>query len=418
MSISTIKDKKIGFLANFQETKLEAVCSHVDKKLNEARFALNELEFPTSRTETWKYTRVGRILNASWSIQKVDKAIDITPYLVAEDIPVVVFVNGFFRADLSRLSSESGIAIQSFAEAKKGHKILEGHFAEIAYHHKDIFTALNTVHNTGGAVIHVGKEVQAQKPIHILHLISGEDTVAMPRHLVVLETGAKLELVMSNHSLDNKKSFSNVVSELFVGENASLHIDKFQQLNHDSFELCTEHVAQESNSRFHINTITQSGLWTRNNLHISVDGVNCETNLFGIYSPRNNSHVDNHTIVDHRAPHCVSNELYKGLLYDKSTGVFNGKVFVRQLAQKTNAFQQNANIVMGDDASMNSKPELEIYADDVKCSHGSTTGQFDEEAVFYLKARGICETNARELLVEAFLGEVWEAVIHRPKSTT
>jgi len=141
-----------------------------------------------------------------------------------------------------------------------------------------------------------------------------------------------------------------------------------------------------------------------------VDGENCETNLYGAYMPHNKEHVDNHTIVDHLRPHCESNELYKGVIYDKASGVFNGKVFVRQAAQQTNAFQQNANILMTDDATMNSKPELEIYADDVKCSHGSTTGQFDEEALFYLMQRGISEDQARRMLVKAFISEVIEKI--------
>ncbi|MGB1031012.1 MAG: SufB/SufD family protein, partial [Flavobacteriales bacterium] len=150
----------------------------------------------------------------------------------------------------------------------------------------------------------------------------------------------------------------------------------------------------------------------RNNINVRVNGENCETNLYGTYRTYGKQHVDNHTMIDHKVPHCESNEHYKGILYDKSSAVFNGKVFVREDAQKTNAFQQNANILMSDDASMNAKPELEIYADDVKCSHGSTTGQFDEEAIFYLMARAISETNARELLVEAFLGEVQEQLHH------
>ena len=169
-------------------------------------------------------------------------------------------------------------------------------------------------------------------------------------------------------------------------------------------------VAQAANSTATVNTITLDGGLVRNDLRFDVNGSNCTTNLYGLYPLRGKQHVDNHTVVDHKVPHCESNEHYKGILNDQSTGVFNGKVFVRQDAQKTNAFQSNQNILLTDTADMNSKPELEIYADDVKCSHGSTTGQFDEEAVFYLRSRGIGEENARKLLIQAFADDVLDNV--------
>jgi Fe-S cluster assembly protein SufD len=176
--------------------------------------------------------------------------------------------------------------------------------------------------------------------------------------------------------------------------------------NDESFHIATDQVHQERDSYFKINTITLSGKLVRNNLNILVDGENCETNLNGAFLLQDGQLVDNHTIVDHLKPNCNSNELYKGVLNGKSIGVFNGKVFVRQNAQKINAFQSNANVLLSEDASMNSKPELEIYADDVKCSHGSTTGQMDEEAIFYLRTRGISDQSARALMTQAFIGDV------------
>ena len=183
-------------------------------------------------------------------------------------------------------------------------------------------------------------------------------------------------------------------------------VDKIQAEGAGDFHIGTEQVIQERDSTFTLTTSTFSGSIVRNNVQVQVIGENAETNLFGTYLLNDKQVVDNHTTVDHKVAHCISNELYKGVLDDASTGVFNGKVFVRQDAQKINAFQSNANVLLSDNASMNSKPELEIYADDVKCSHGSTTGQIDEEAIFYLRARGISEKSAKSLLLHGFIGDV------------
>ena len=193
---------------------------------------------------------------------------------------------------------------------------------------------------------------------------------------------------------------------MFLKENSHLTIYKLQNENSETSHISTEQVYQEGDSKFNVNTITMGGELVRNNLNIIIDAMNCETNLNGLYLTEGKQHVDNHTLVDHRKPHCQSNELYKGVMKGQSTGVFNGKVFVRQDAQKTNAFQSNKNILLSDDSSIRSKPELEIYADDVKCSHGSTTGQLDEEGIFYLRSRGISEANAINLLMNAFASDV------------
>jgi Fe-S cluster assembly protein SufD len=191
-----------------------------------------------------------------------------------------------------------------------------------------------------------------------------------------------------------------------LGKGAKLTIHKLQLENGADYHFSRENARQDKDATLTINTLTLSGNLVRNDVHVKVAGQNAETNLNGAYILKNNQLVDNHTVVDHLVAHCQSNELYKGVLYDKSTAVFNGKVFVRPDAQKINAFQSNANVLLSDDASVNSKPELEIYADDVKCSHGSTTGQLDESAVFYLRARGLSEKSAKELLVSAFISDV------------
>ena len=283
----------------------------------------------------------------------------------------------------------------------------------MAFAKKTSFITLNAAYPTAGAFIHAAAKATASKPIHLVHVTTAENMLSQPHHLIVAERSSKLDVVMSSVNTGGS-GFVNAVTEVVVNENADVSMNKLQHEGAGMSQIATEEVLQKSDSRFAINTITLSGDLVRNNLNILVDGTNCETHLNGLYLPTGKEHVDNHSVVDHRLPHCESHELYKGILDGKSTGVFNGKVFVRQDAQKTNAFQSNANILMSDDATINSKPELEIYADDVKCSHGFTTGQFDEEALFYLRSRGISKANAQKLMMLAFAGDVVEKINLEP----
>src|SRR5690606_13967726 len=228
------------------------------------------------------------------------------------------------------------------------------------------------------------------------------NTLSQSRNLFIGNVGSKVKIIESFINVCGEKNFNNHVSEFFVAENTHLEYNKIQDKKENNFSIATEQVYQEANSNFTINTATFNGALVRNNLNIEVDASNCETNLNGLYLGKNKDQIDNHAVVDHKKPHCNSNEVYRGVLDDESTGVFNGKVFVRQDAQITNAFQQNNNILLSDNATANSKPELEIYADDVKCSHGSTTGQIDEEAIFYLQSRGISKKGALKLMINAF----------------
>jgi Fe-S cluster assembly protein SufD len=263
---------------------------------------------------------------------------------------------------------------------------------------------------TDGAFIQIKANEVLETPIQIINIGTGTNTIAATRNVIVADKNSKASILISYFSENANETFTNAITELIVKENAHLSIDKLQLENNTSYQVSTEQIHQDKNSTFTINTITLNGALVRNNLNILVDGTNCESNLNGVYILKGQQHVDNHTMVDHRVPHCNSNESYKGVMYDKSTAVFNGKVFVRKDAQKTNAFQNNANVLLSNDATVNSKPELEIYADDVKCSHGSTTGQLDEEAVFYLRARGISENSARQLIVSAFMNDIIEKI--------
>ena len=380
--------------------------THVDN----AKRLLDELDFPTSRTEDWKYTRTGKLQNEVWTIQPSNAA--ITPTLIGELNAVnVVFVNGFYRADLSDTHAQSGVCVSALSALNSAEKERASEVAgNIAKDDFNLFCALNTAFAADGLYIRVDKNTAAEKPIHIHFIQQGETVISLPRLVVDVATSASLHIVTSHHSADAAKAWCNGVAEVRVGSNGTMHWDKIQNESDANFSILQEFVEQEKDSQFTINTLTVNGGWVRNNLSIAINGQNCETNLSGFYMPRRKQLVDNHTLVDHKVPQCNSNELYKGILTDQSTGVFNGKVYVRPDAQKTNAFQNNANIIMSDDAQMNTKPELEIYADDVKCSHGTTTGQFDEEALFYLRARGLGVDSAKRLLVSAFIGDVLNKV--------
>lgn len=366
-----------------------------------AKAALELIDIPTRRTEAWKYTRVNKIISGDWKTSSNMESKELKD--VNWKGSYATFVDGKW-ADSDFNSQTAGCTCASIAKAKETHTEAFAKIGSLSGHETDLFEALNAVNAEDGVFIHIEKNQLIEDPMW-LDFQSTEGVASHPRNLIIVEEGAQLNMAMTHR--DATRAFHNGCTEIFLGANARLHIDFIQETG-ERFDLNTVWVAQEKDSNFTLTTITQNADWVRNNVNVRINGSGCETNLYGSYRCRNKEHVDNHTMIDHKVPHCDSNELYKGILYDKSTGVFNGKVFVREDAQKTNAFQQNANIVMDDSASMNSKPELEIYADDVKCSHGSTTGQFDEEAIFYLMARGISENNARELLVEAFLSEVSE----------
>lgn len=346
---------------------------------NEAKKALEELDIPTSRNEDWKYTKVTKILNEEYKNNVLSK-INIANY--ESYAKLMVYDNGKLNTEISNFESRiSNLKTLPYLNLSK-----------------NIFTSLNLSYFTDGSQIE--SEISN---IAIVHFAGG-NSFSNLHHVFKATKGTESSIDLYFIS-DEEINFSNIVIQCEVEENAHLKLNIFQNEGTKSSQVNLVHCYQHKNSKFTIHTISTGGNLTRNDLNIIVDGENCESILNGIYLTDENQHVDNHTLVDHRKPHCYSNEKYKGIMNGNSTGVFNGKVFVRQDAQKINAYQSNQNILLSDDATINTKPELEIYADDVKCSHGSTTGQLDEEAMFYLQARGIGKESARKLLVQAFLDE-------------
>jgi Fe-S cluster assembly protein SufD len=399
----TIQQNKLALFT--EQLTLSNLAFSSDLK-EEALAVLTKSDFPTTRQEDWKYTRVGRIASIKASQTQENAAIKL-PGTLNDTALLFVFDNGRFRADLSSLILPAGIKVKALTSCASDELSLVG---TLVKQENQVFTALNTAYASDGILIHIERNQKIHTSIHVLNILSGENTASFTRNLIVCDDFSQAHIVQEYRSQEASTSVNNVITEIFVGANSHLTIDKIQHEEQGNFAVLTEQVDQKKDSTFTINTITLDGTLVRNNLNIEVNGSNCESNLNGAYLLKDNQHVDNHTIVDHKVAHCLSNELYKGIIYDKATAVFNGKVFVRKDAQKINAFQSNGNVLMSDDASVNSKPELEIYADDVKCSHGSTTGQLDDEAIFYLRARGLSEKAARNLMVSAFIGDVLDKI--------
>lgn len=411
MSVVEQIDFKQEFLSGIQPS---AIVPLQEKEISLE--ALSLMQFPTKKDEYWKYANVATITKGQFVSKPSTAHVDITPYKIPNlDAYRIVFVNGFLRTDLSDDVAEAGLICQNIGDtAVQDNAVFQKHFNQVVAKNQHIFNEMNTAFATGGLFITAEKNVVVSKPIHIIHISTEEGAFSVPRHLIVAQQSSQLKVVSSFKSTTTAATFTNAVAELVVEPNAHLDYNKIQYELDQANQVSSDFVYQFKDSVYNGNTITLNGAWVRNNLSIALDGENCDSRLFGLYPIKGNQFVDNHTLVDHRKPNCLSNELYKGIADGNSTGVFNGKVFVRQDAQKTNAFQQNNNIILSDSGAIFAKPELEIYADDVKCSHGCTIGQFDEEAVFYLRSRGISEQKARNLMVYAFAEEVLDNITIEP----
>lgn len=386
------------------------------QKRKEAMSFFAQLGFPTTKHEEWKYTNVAKLMKQDL---KVGQNSDLTLAAIQEKVflpnlesNVLTFVNGIWREDLSKIL-DTDLTIKPLQEvSKENPDLLEKYFAQNTNDKEEAFTALNTAFAQEGFFIHVPKNTVAKYPI-ALYFISDtrvENIVAQPRNVFVIEQNANCTIIEKYDTLGENINFHNVVNEFDVAPNARVEHYKLQNDSENSYQVNTTQVHQAQDSNYSNTTISLQGAMIRNNLNIALDGQNCEAYMFGLYMADKKTHIDNHSAVDHQKPHSYSEELYKGILDDHSTGVFNGKIFVRQDAQKTNAYQQNRNILLSDTATINTKPQLEIWADDVKCSHGATTGNLDKEALFYLRSRGIGETEARSLLIKAFAGDILEKI--------
>lgn len=377
----------------------------------------NKLGIPTSRNEEWKYTRIAAVFNKEFSISPSQpisvEEIDTVRLPGHEEANELVFVNGVFMDAFSTLRSASLIVLPM-------QQAIEGEYKEIITRHlghsgkyiRDGIHALNTAFVQQGLFLQVKRGREVEHPVYIYNITDARSSnvLAQPRTLINVSENAKVQLVETYATLGAEESFTNQVTEIVVEQDARVEYYKIQNDASQNSQVSTTHFKQTGKSHVHAVTITLNGGIVRNNLNIAMAADHSEAHLYGLYFLKGNTHADNHTVVDNIRPHCLSNELYKGIVDDQATAVFNGKIFVQPLAQKTNAFQSNKNILLSDDATVNTKPQLEIYADDVKCSHGCTVGQLDDEGLFYLRSRGISESTARSMLIHAFAIDILEHI--------
>lgn len=375
------------------------------------------LGLPDVKSEAWRYTNVQRALKeADFKLQV--QALPVTAAQVsAATIPGLdcyraVLVNGHLQANLSDLPSIAGITISKLSEATQ-QSSFETFFNKHPHLADQPFAALNTALFADGLFLELKANAVLDKPLHIVHVYTlAKDGFIQPRHLWVIHphaSGVVVENTLGLH--DSAIAFVNGVTEVVLEENAELWHYNVQNMAQNSRHIYHTSATQQRYSRYHhYNFTLPHATLTRNNLSVALNGSYTETDLHGLYLATDNQHVDNHTFVDHQVPNCNSSELYKGVLLDNANGVFTGRIHVHRDAQKTNAFQQNNNLLLSQKADINSQPQLEIYADDVKCSHGFTVGQFSEEALFYLRSRGIGAEAAKTLLVKAFAFDITDQV--------
>lgn len=410
-NMSTIVEDSLyqQLVSSFQ--KLEREPSDLTALRQQAFDRFQQEGFPTVKNEEWKYTNLQPLVHASYTLgTPVDgDAVDVSK----ADIPGldayrIVLVNGQYVLGLSSLEKETDLLVKPIDKAYTETNF-QKHYARHADKSENVMVQLNTALATAGVYVSVAKNKVVSKPIHIIHVATGEDAFfAQTRNLIVLEPQAELEVIESFITADGAaRNVHNKVTEIVVAENAKMQHYYLQVADVTSHYVMHTEVYQEQHSLYNnYNCNLPGASFVRNNINVRLDADQVESHLYGINLTADRQLVDNHTVVDHLKPHCESYEWYKNIPQDESIAVFNGKIFVREDAQKTNAFQQNNNMLIGEKSTVYTKPQLEIFADDVKCSHGCTMGQFDDDALFYLRARGIGEEAARVLLVHAFAFDV------------
>jgi len=383
----------------------------------EALHHFQKLGLPGNKTEEYRFVPITRALEKNFNFDQLNplesniKSIDefLIPDLEAN---IIVFINGIYSPDFSKvISPENEIIISDLRKAVNQSEA-PVYFEKYLKAFVDPFTALNAALWQDGIFIQIPARTKVEKPVFILHINDAEksQSICHTRLLVVLEEGSELTLIERSASVGTNNIFHTFAEEIVVKENASLDYVKIQNDEGKLHQVANSMIHQSNKSKLNTFTLTLNGSLIRNNFNIAIDGENCESHFYGLYVLNGNTIADNHTVVDHIKPNSFSNELYKGVMDGNSKGVFNGKIFVRPNAQKTNAFQSNRNILLTDTATINTKPQLEIWADDVKCSHGCTSGQLDEEALFYLRSRGIPLETAKAMLLYAFAAETLEPI--------
>ena len=392
----------------------------INHKRDEAFEKFRELGFPTSRLENYKYTDLRDALAVDYGLNFSRIRFAVDPYNVFKcDVPGIssylyfVVNDAFYPVNIERNNSlPEGVIIGSLKKAAEEHpELVKKYFGKLSEKQQDGLVAFNGAFAQDGFFMYVPKNVVLDKPVQLINIMrSSVDFMANSHNLIILDEGAGAQLLVCDHTSDDVRFLCNRVTEVFVGENASYEHYKLENVHNKTTNLCTLLVDQDTTSRFLGNVITLHNGLTRNNIEIDLDGEHCETLMCGMALADKNQQIDNFTSVIHNKPNSHSTELFKYVLDDSAKGGFTGKLYVAKDAQKTQAYQTNRNILLKASAKMRTKPQLEIYADDVKCSHGATIGQLDDKAMFYMRQRGIPESEARLLLMYAFTADVIENI--------
>jgi len=392
------------------------------RKAGMARFA--ELGFPTLHHEDWRFTNLAPLVKLPFRPVFEPFADGLTKETLAPltfghlEATRLVFVNGHYSLALSSNSlAEDGVKIKNLATALlEDSALLEKHLGRYAQDPSNPFSALNTAFFQDGGFIHITAGKAPSRPVHLIFVSTTSEpgTTVQPRNLIVAEKNSRATVLETYVSNTDVAYLTNSVTELVLEDGAALEHCKFQNESLNAFHLATIHAKLGRNSNFIAHSIATGARLSRNNIrtHLGAEGVECVLN--GLYLTRDEQLADHHMIVEHAQPHCNSHEYYNGILDGRSKGVFHGRILVRQPAQKTDAKQTNKNLLLSDDATVDTKPQLEIYADDVKCTHGATIGQLNDESIFYLRTRGIGFDRAKHMLIHAFAGEIIDRIRYAP----
>jgi len=384
---------------------------------NKAIEKFKTLEFPTKKDEEWKYININPLLKNNFLPSSLSANSSVNLETIEEytldnlDVYRFVFVNGIFNSELSTgLDFGKDIIAGSLSNLlNKNDTRLEKLFDIKNKLQKDnnIFNLLNTAFLHDGFLLYLPKDTVIDKPFHVINISTGNNKLLnQPHNLIHLESNSKAEIIFEYLSEKATEHFTNIVTEISLDENANLNVYKIQNESPNAFHIENSNILQKNSSVVKHFSLSFGALITRNNINAELDGENVENNLYGLYLGNKNQQIDNHTFIEHIKPNSNSNELYKGILDDDAKGIFSGKILVQKEAQKTNAFQSNKSVLLSNKAISDSKPQLEIYADDVKCSHGATVGKLDQEALFYIRSRGVPLELARSMLIRAFIDDV------------
>ncbi len=413
-----LKEKLVASFMAFENNGEVDLESNIHDIRSKAMANFEAKGFPTKKNEEWKYTSLNSLLKNDFSVfPKLEATVELNEvkkYFLHEiESYKIVFVDGAYSSFLSNTTHEEAdiCLISSALKRPKYKMVLDHYFGKIA-NQEESLTSLNTAFSSEGAFINIPKNTVLSKPIQIVYFSTGseKEILLQPRNLIVVGENSHVQIYERHQSLSNNTVLTNAVTEVFAHKRAIVDHYKIQNDRENASLIDSTYVQQKDNSIVSVNTFSFGGKLTRNNLEFYHEGQYIDSHLNGITIIGGKQHVDNHTLIHHKKENCESHELYKGIFDDNATGVFNGKVIVNKEAQKTNAFQQNDNILIGNKAAINAKPQLEIFADDVKCSHGCTIGQLDKNALFYLQSRGIPAKEAKALLLFAFGNEVVEKI--------